>query len=387
MKIIYLYDAIYPYIRGGGEKTIYEISKRLSKKGYRVKLLGIKWWEGPDTIVRDGVEISGVYKRCKLYTTTGRRSIKEAIIFGIYSFFSLLKEDFDIIDAAVFPYFSVISAKLVCLLKRKKLVVTWYEVWDNYWYKYLGKLGVFGKLIERFVGYLPDIIITLSDYTAERLVNILGIDRRRIFICGGGIDYKKILSITRDCIKKYDIIFIGRFIPEKNIELIINTVKELKKNKADVSCILIGDGPELPRIRKIVKKYGLDKNIFFKGFITEEDKLYRYLGSGKVFLIPSKREGFGIVAIEANAAGLPVITINHPDSALPSLIKNGKNGFIVEEDPVIISEKIKQLLEDEKNYRYISQNARISAKNYDWDNIIKRLEYIYAQIHPSCSTS
>lgn len=109
MKIAYVYDAIYPWIKGGAEKRVYEISKRLVERGHDVHWFGIKWWEGERDIVKDCIHLHGIGKWDNLYVN-GRRSIKEGLYFGIKTL-TELKGDFDVIDCQEFPYFSCFSAR------------------------------------------------------------------------------------------------------------------------------------------------------------------------------------------------------------------------------------------------------------------------------------
>ena len=112
MKIALVYDAIYPYIKGGGEKRFYEIGKRLAKKGHQVHLYGMKLWEGDKVIKKQGIYYHGICTPKPLYKNNGKRSTKEAIYFGL-TCFKLIKEDFDIIDCSNFPYFSLFACKLI----------------------------------------------------------------------------------------------------------------------------------------------------------------------------------------------------------------------------------------------------------------------------------
>jgi len=99
--------------------------------------------------------------------------------------------------------------------------------------------------------------------------------------------------------------------------------------------------------------------------------------SSKVFVLPSTREGFGIVALEANACGLPVVTVNHGRNAACDFINNGENGFICELSAEYIAEKILIGLEMGKIMR---RKCIESAMRYDWDIILGIAESFYEEV-------
>ncbi|CAD7775980.1 hypothetical protein AIOGIFDO_01872 [Candidatus Methanoperedenaceae archaeon GB37] len=104
MKLAYIYDAIYPWIKGGAEKRIYEISKRLAERGHEAHWYGLKWWDGERDIMMDGVHLHGIGKWNNLYVD-GKRSIGEGLYFG-FKTLTGLRGDFDIIDSQEFSCFS-----------------------------------------------------------------------------------------------------------------------------------------------------------------------------------------------------------------------------------------------------------------------------------------
>jgi len=99
--------------------------------------------------------------------------------------------------------------------------------------------------------------------------------------------------------------------------------------------------------------------------------------SSKVFVLPSTREGFGIVALEANACGLPVVTVNHKMNAACDFIANGETGFICALSEVDIAEKILRGLNRRRDMKRICIE---SAKRHDWDNIVNTTEKVYEKI-------
>jgi glycosyltransferase involved in cell wall biosynthesis len=171
MKIAFIYDAVYPWIKGGAEKRVYEIARRLSRRGHEVHWYSIGWWlkEKQDKRMKlDGIHMHGICPPQELYVN-GRRSIKEALYFGIKLISPLMKENFDVVDCQEFPYFSCFTCKLHSSIGKSKLVITWYEVWDQYWFEYLGRMGYLGMITERLTAKLPKLVLPISNKIKEDL--------------------------------------------------------------------------------------------------------------------------------------------------------------------------------------------------------------------------
>lgn len=372
MKIAFVYDAIYPWVKGGAEKRIYELGKRLVAKGNEVHIFGVKWWDGADIIQNEGMVLHGVCGKMELYIN-GRRSIKEAMIFSIMLFPHLIKEKFDVIDVSVFPYFSCFSVKIVSMSKRIPMTTTWHEIWEDYWYEYLGNIGFVGKFIERLVSRMSNHSIAVSNHTKKGLES-LGIDHHNIHVVTNGIDIIKINQI-KPSIYTCDIIFIGRFIKEKNLDILIESVDHIKKDVPDIECHIIGGGPEEKNLKSMVFYLGLQNNIKFFGFLDQDDVIAK-LKSSKVLVLPSAREGFGIVVIEAFACSVPVITVRSPGNAAQELV-NEDTGFVVNPNAGEIGDSIYTIVTDDKFRKKISENAFLKSKEYDWDKKTIQLLNIY----------
>lgn len=372
LKIALVYDAIYPYVKGGGEKRFYELAKRLTLEGFEVHLYGMKFWDGPSVINNDGIYLHGLMKARPLYNKSGNRTISQAVLFGL-SCFKLIREDFDIIDCCGFPYFSIFPAKLITLLKRKKLFATWHEVWGlKYWNEYLGTLGYFGFAVEWIASRLPNIIIANSDHTSSLLKNNLK-TKREIVVIPNGIDLVEI-NAAKFSKKTSDIIYAGRLMDFKNIDLILRSVGLAKEKGKKYSCTIIGNGPEESNLKKLAKKLGIDKQITFLGFLEYSQDVYGYLKQSTVFVQPSSREGFGMIAIEANACGLPVLTLNHQNNATRNLIQQGKNGYLFSNDTTDLIDKLDKAIKQRDSLVSICKNT---AAKYDWNNIVRDLSGVY----------
>jgi len=363
MKIALVSDSIYPYNKGGKETRSYELASELTKDN-EVHFYTMKFWDGENIIKKNGFYLHGICKEIPLYKNN-RRYIWQGIKFGLSSF-KLLKEDFDVLDADHMVYFHLWPCKLASIIKRKKFVVTWHEVWGkDYWKKYLGWKGIFGYWIEKRASKLPDKIIAVSDDTKRKLIEMLKVPSDKIVVIPNGIDIKNI-ELIKSSKEKSDIIFAGRLLSHKNVDILIKAVSKLKDKKL----IIIGDGVEKENLEKLTKELKA-KNIVFKGFIEKNEDVLSLIKSSKVFVLPSSREGFGISVIEANACGIPVITVNEKDNASKDLISNPHNGFICNLDENDLAKTIEKALnkKDWKTKGYVQK--------YDWSNVIKKFEGVY----------
>jgi len=373
MKIAFVNDTVYPYSKGGAQKRICEIARRLAHRGHEVHLFGMKYWDGEDVCVKDGVYLHGVCPVQELYTE-GRRSIKQAIYFARKVLGPLLKEDFDIIDCSNFPYFPCFTAKLHSLMKGSTLVITWLEVWDRYWLEYLGRLGLIGRLVERLTTRLSRNVIAISETTKRELLSIGA--RGDITVLLNGVDFEQVANIS-PAENSSDIVFAGRLIKDKNIDVLIRVVGLIARYNSHITCLIIGDGPEKRRLQSLARDLGLESNVHFAGFLPSSEDVFSYMKSSRVFVFPSTREGFGIAVVEANACSLPVVTVRHPKNAACDLVVESENGFLCDLDEEDMAEKITTALERQRS---MSAGCVEYAKGYEWDKIVDTFEHFYLSI-------
>ena len=374
MKIALVYDAVYPWIKGGAEKRIYEIGTRLAASGDEVHLFGIKWWDGEDVIEFDGMVLHGVCPVQELYVN-GRRSIREALVFSLKLVWHISREKFDVIDVSVFPYFSCFSVKFVSVFRSTPVVFTWHEVWGDYWYKYMGRLGFFGKLVERLVLVLSFNIVAVSKMTKKDLQS-LGINGNRIRLVPNGVDQETISTVAPSD-EVCNVVFVGRLIREKNVDVLLEAVALVQKDMPDIKCCIIGTGPEKEQLLELAASRELldDGNARFFGFM-EYDEMIARMKSSKVLVLPSSREGFGIVVVEAFACGVPVVTVAEVHNAAAELV-DGTCGSVVELEAHAIAGAVLALLGDTEYHEKMASGAKERAQGYGWDGIVAKLRMVY----------
>lgn len=375
MKIAYIHDVIYPHVKGGAEKRVWEISRRLADRGHEVHIFGMKLWDGEDIVEREGVHLHGVCDPVDLYVD-GKRSIKAAIRFSSKLLLSF-KGDFDVIDAQQFPYLPCYSAKVHSKLGRTPLVITWHEVWGNYWREYLGIKGLLGMMVERGAFKLPDRIIPVSERVREDLA-AMGVRAEKMEVVPNGVDQQKIDSVE---VKEqvYDVIYVGRLSSHKRVDLLINAVSLVREDMPKIRCGIVGDGPELAELTRIAEELKVKENVDFLGFLDSEEELIAKMKSSKIFVLPSTREGFGISLLEANACGLPAVVVNARKSAAASLIKEGVNGLVCDLSARSMASKIEDVLKN-NFYKKMSGSSKEFAKGYDWEEIASRAEAVYEKL-------
>lgn len=368
-RIAFVSDAIYPYNKGGKETRLYEISTRLAKRGYDVHIYCMKWWTTPETVrIEEGVSLHAISPLYPLYSGE-RRSIKQGILFGL-ACLKLIKEKFDVIDVDHMPYFPLYSVRLICWLKGKKMHATWHEVWGlRYWIRYMGILGIISSAIEYVSFLLPDTFIASSATTKKRLSNYAS--NKKIHAFDNGVDYTQIQTASKS---KHvsDVIFAGRLLQYKNVDILISAISLLIQTIPTIRCLIVGNGPEENNLKQLVISKKLQKHIQFLDFCSTKTKLYGLLKGSKILALPSSREGYGIIVIEALAIGLSIITVNEPNNAAKALVTDRKDGLVTELKPEAIAAAIGALL-NSRNYR-LKPNSKIK----DWDEIVEQIFKVYS---------
>jgi glycosyltransferase involved in cell wall biosynthesis len=369
MRIAYVYDAVFPWETGGVQKRVWEVGRRLAD-AHDVHWYGLRYWDGPAVVEREGVTLHGVAPPTALYAGD-RRSIREALTFAARLARPLLSERFDVVDCQEFPYFPVLPSKLQSLLRRSALVLTWHEVWGDYWYEYLGRAGAVGKAVERATATLPDAHVAVSERT-RRDLRRLGVTEARVV--PNGVSMAEVDAVE-PADRRVDVLFVGRLIPEKNAALLVRALAALRTAMPDVRCVVVGDGPERDAVERLTAELDLAANVTVTGELDDYRDVLALMKAASVYALPSRREGFGISGLEALACGTPVVTVAHPQNAAQELVEDGVTGVVCDPDPEAFAAGLREAM------RSLSGAACVaSARDYEWDRVAELTEETYRAV-------
>jgi len=375
MKIAFVYDTVYPETKGGVEKRVWELARRLVRRGHEVHLLVPHAWDGPIRIEREGVTLRGVCRSRDLYTTKGRRAVFPALAHAAGVFRALRKDRFDLVDTQVpaLPAALAVSAALRRGSATEQ-VVTWHEAWGESWVDEMGiLLGHSGRRIERIVSRLPVTHIAASQFTADQLAKL---DRSLDAVVTAGVEPPEDDDgATSE--RASDILFVGRLVPTKNLGLLIDATAELTSRGLRPEVLVIGDGPQRAIWEEQAARRGVSSLVDFAGTFDDGSRVMAALRSARVLALPSVREGFGIIGLEAAAHGVPVVTVDHERNAARHLVNDGVTGLCVPPTPEHFANALQSLLEDEELRERMSLAAIESARDATWDRAVDATEDVY----------
>jgi glycosyltransferase involved in cell wall biosynthesis len=263
----------------------------------------------------------------RLYAGPGRRRILPPLIFGTGVLLHLVRHrhSYDVVHTASFPFFSLLAAGVARRFGRYLLFVDWFEVWTlSYWMAYLGPIrGRIGHAVQALCARTPHVAFCFSQLHALRLTDSGYQGEPRIL--QGLYDGPREAQVSE--LPEPIVMFAGRHIPEKRVPALVLAIARLRGEGVEVRAAIFGDGPEQEAVRRLVEEMNLREVISLTGFVDAE-AVENALRGAACMVLPSSREGYGMIVIEAAAAGTPSVVVRAEDNAATELIEEGVNGFV-----------------------------------------------------------
>ena len=383
MRIGIFTDTYYPFINGV-TTSVLMLKKGLEKKGHTVyivtvndKTLKYKFEENGHVVRVPGIPI-GIYD----YRLSG--------IYPLKAINLIRKWKLDVIHSQT-EFGIGTFARIIAKQLNIPLVHTYHTMYEDYIH-YITK-GYFNKSSKKIVEYLT---LFYCDKTATELVvptkkayelftKKYMVDRN-VHVVPTGIEVEKFYIENNkklDIIKKREeiglkkddfvILFVGRIASEKNVELLLSSMKPIISVCPKAKLLVVGDGPDLDKYKDYTIKQGINENVVFTGKVPWDTIQYYYLISD-CFTTASTSETQGLTVIEAMAASLPVVCID--DESFNQTVIDNLNGLIFRNKRGYRNAIIK-LYKDNVLLKRLSKQAKISAETHSSKYFVNSILDVY----------
>jgi phosphatidylinositol alpha-mannosyltransferase len=252
----------------------------------------------------------------------------------------------------------------------------------------VGPSGPLGFLLpaykRRFLGPVlraaTAVVVYTEDYV-PLVCRAYGVPAGRVHVIPGGIDPPP--PQDGDGARREDtVLFVGRLSPQKNLFLLLDALRLLRERGRPASLRIVGEGEEEGRIREGVRARGFDGCVVLLGRL-EGENLAREFRSAALLALPSERESFGLVLVEAMGHGTPVVATDIP--GVRNVVEPGRTGLLAAADPESFAAALEALLADGELRRRLSENGLREAVRYDWREIVPRYMDLYERIRREAS--
>ncbi|MBN1410060.1 MAG: glycosyltransferase [Spirochaetales bacterium] len=371
-------DTYYPTINGVSASTLY-FSKELAKLGHHVFIFCPRY-NGSRNEVSDPDKPGFSVFRCPSLPLPMNR--EHAISLPMFSFnVNIRKLKMDIIHIQA-PFILGVYGTWISQRFHLPLTQTYHTMWEHYSHYYILPES-FTKPVMAFQNThlcnLSAVNFVPSPQVKESLLEY-GV-KTPIILCPTGIDTEGLANdMNEELVKnhlgipadKKILLFASRMCEEKSVDTVVDAFEIIIKTCPDVVLVLTGDGPYKNKIHQKVKKQGLDDKVIIKGYLSRRD-LHAHYKASDIFIFPSVSETQGLVVLEAQFYGKPVVGVSRMGV---KMILEGNNGGLLAEnkDAREIAALTIKLLTDEKLYAEKSKQAAINASKWRTSDFVHIME-------------
>lgn len=354
------------YKGGGVQECVFALQSELTKRGHEVLIITPHSRSFPD-VIPSYVRTLGNMTDVKSFHTTAQVSISaDAKQIDLL----LGTERFDILHFHE-PWVPLLSRQLLSRDVAKHVATFHAKLPDT----------VMSKTIEKVVGpYTKSIIKNIDTMTAvsdAAAEYVRGITDQEIEIIPNGIDIKKYAAIHARS-EKNRILFIGRLEKRKGVKYLLDAFKVLSVSVPDAELVIAGDGPDRAKLEEYAEELRLQR-VTFTGFVSETKKI-ELLASARVFCSPAiYGESFGIVLLEAMAAGLPVVAADNPGYRTV-MKERGLLSLVDVKNVDDFSRRLELLLLDNTIRLAWQDWAKQYVKQFAYPHIVDMYEALYSRV-------
>ncbi len=344
-------------LAGGAEQVMHEHMKGWIAAGHSVTYFSSAVRGVPNREVVDGISM---IRKGSQYITVHLAACLW-YLFSKHPKFDVVIDEFH-----GWPFFTPLYVRI------PKLAVI-QEVTRKVWFHYplpLGLnyiVGAIGYILEpTFFWFYRSVPFITGSESAKRELSSMGIDTSHITVVPHGVIIERPSKrIAKE--KIHTVVFLGALAKDKGIEDALK-VFELLNSLGTYQFWVMGKGENqyLTHLKSLAKKYGIDKQTTFWGFVSQQKK-FELLSRAHVMVNPSIREGWGLVNIEANAMSTPVVA--YPSAGLIDSVQDKKTGIIVSKStPEALATAIHTLMDDRKKLSLLQTGAYHWSERFNWES-------------------
>lgn len=373
MRILVL-NHEFPPIGGGGGRAAESICQALAKRGHEIKVLTSHFKDLPLEEQRDGYDIIRI---STLRTQPFRASFFSMVIYVLSGLWAGLRLVRLFCPDVIHVHFAVPAGALAWMLSRLTRVP--YVLTAH-----LGDVpgGVPEKTSDWFRWIFPttrwiwrdaSARVAVSEYTRSLALKHYN---EEVLVIPNGIDVDGDNSTSIRVNDPPVIVFAGRFMEQKSPLQVIQTLNEIKN--IPWKCVMIGDGPLMPDVKKSISEYSLEDRFFLTGWITPEEVMKQFEQSDILFM-PSLSEGLPVVGVQALSKGLAIVASRV--GGFVDLVDENQNGYLIEVgDREGFKLRLQELLANPSRLLSLRQASLKKANSFEITQIAEQYEKIFLEI-------
>lgn len=348
---------------GGSEVYVENVARSLAAAGHDVTIFCAMYDDAEPTEVIDGVRYVRAGTKLSVYAQAVQRLRRGQ--------FGELDAIVDVQNGIPFMSRAVCNGVPVVVLVHHVHREQWPVVYDPL----RSRIGwwVESQLAPRL--YRDCAYVAVSDKTREEL-QALGVDGNRIRVIHNGIESAP--AVGDGPADHPHIAVVGRLVPHKRVEHVLRAAAILRRRHTDLRVSVVGDGWWSPRLRRVAETLGVTDMVDFLGFVDEKDKHGVY-ASAWVLALPSLKEGWGIVVMEAATHAVPAVAYSSAGGVAESIL-DGRTGMLVDGDVQDYARALDEVLTDSAQRTRMGQAARERAETFTWAATAQSFADVLAEV-------
>ena len=377
LRVAYVSDGLYAFGRWPGHRRFHELAGRLSDR-HEVHYFTWHLWDGPADISDGGVRLHGVADPPARYQAGSPLTSRDELRFARRLLPAIEGRPFDVIDCAATPRIPFYATWLGAWLAESPVVATWSE-FDDSSDQPAGGQGARTRWphgLSSRIWRLGRRHVAATTEVASSLVRA-GFPPAKVRVVANGLELEDFEQAPKSPVE-CDVVIVGRLVPEKRVDLVIEAVSRLRPSLPTVRCLVIGDGPQRRALEELVAARGLREHVWFVGDARGTEKMSLLKGS-TVVVVTEPGEDFGVATFEGQAAGLVPVVVRRPDRATPAMIHDGVDGLVCEPTAEALAAALASLLGDPFRIALMRAAALEAVRRRDWQWISRQMEIVYLE--------